>query len=143
MLGKLILYSVIYGLLMINYIDLVTPGSNIPGYHLWLIIQYFAPFIPILCLFGFENWELVLSLGLLGSLMNDLFYAPIGILCFNKNYNLVDWYLWQLGFYMFDVKWQANIGFTLIPVSSLLMGVLIYARIITTAALCYKWWAES
>lgn len=141
-LSKLIAYSTIYGLLMINYIDLVTPGSNIPGYHLWLIIQYFAPFLSILCLLGFEDWELIVSLGLLGSLMNDLFYAPIGMILFGKEYDLIEWYLWQLGFHLFDVKWYANLLFIMIPVSSSLMGASIYARIITTILLCYKWWRE-
>ncbi|MEM0050361.1 MAG: hypothetical protein QXW39_07540, partial [Candidatus Bathyarchaeia archaeon] len=116
--------------------------SNIPGYHLWLIIQYFAPFLSILCLLGFEDWELIVSLGLLGSLMNDLFYAPVGMILFGKEYDLIEWYLWQLGFHLLDVKWYANLGFIMIPVSSMLMGVLIYTRMLISALLCYKWYHE-
>ncbi|MEM4865920.1 MAG: hypothetical protein QXY09_05465 [Acidilobaceae archaeon] len=78
LLTKLLLYSLIYGLIHVNYIDLVVPGSNAPGYHLWLIILYFAPFIPVLFILGFDDWELLVSMGLIASLMNDLFYFPIG-----------------------------------------------------------------
>ena len=67
---KLFTYATLYGLIMINYIDLITPGAY--AYHLWLITMYFAPFIVILFIYGFDDWELVISMGLLASLMNDL-----------------------------------------------------------------------
>ncbi|MEM4469196.1 MAG: hypothetical protein QXS32_09040 [Candidatus Nezhaarchaeales archaeon] len=142
LLAKLIAYSSIYGLIHVNYIDLVTPGSSIPGYHLWLIALYFAPFVPILFVLGFDDWELLVSMGLTASLMNDLFYYPIGMVLFGREVDLVDWYTFQLGFNGLRVDWSLNLGFTLIPVSSLLMGASIYARIILTVMLLHKWWRE-
>ena len=139
---KLLVYSSLYGLLHVNYIDLVVPGSSIAGYHLWLIIQYFTPFVPLLFIFGLKDWELVLSMGLLASLYNDLFYYPIGILLLNEEVDLLDWYRFQFGLKGFEVKWFFNGGFFTIPVSSILMGLSIYARIIAVAYLCYKWWIE-
>jgi len=139
---KLLVYSALYGLFHINYIDLIVPGSYIPGYHLWLTMMYFAPFIPILFLYGFDNWELVVSLGLLASLMNDLFYYPVGLILFGIRVDLVEWYKWQLGFKGLDVKWCFNGGFFRIPVSSALMGLSIYARIAAVVFLCWKWWKE-
>ncbi|MEM4958261.1 MAG: hypothetical protein QXX12_00125 [Nanopusillaceae archaeon] len=47
---KLVLYSLVFGALHVNYIDLVVPGSSVPGYHLWLVIHYFAPFITVVAL---------------------------------------------------------------------------------------------
>ncbi|MEM0457406.1 MAG: hypothetical protein QXI01_06795 [Nitrososphaerota archaeon] len=125
-----------------NYIDLVTPGSSIPGYHLWLIALYFAPFVPILLILGFDDWELLVSMGLTASLMNDLFYYPIGMLLFGRTVDLLDWYMFQLGFKGFEVHWHANLGFTVIPVSSLLMGASIYVRLIIVVLLLVRWWRE-
>jgi len=140
LLSKLLIYSVLYGVFSINYIDLVVPGSNVPGYHLWLLIAYFAPFIPLLLLFGFEDWELVGGLGLTASLMNDIFYYPTGMLLLRTSVNLSEWYLFQFGFKGFDVWWSFNAGFFTIPVTSLLMGLTIYLRIGIVVALIYKWW---
>jgi len=142
LLAKLIAYSSIYGLIHVNYIDLVVPGSNVPGYHLWLIALYFAPFVPILFTLGFDDWELLVSMGLTASLMNDLFYHPIGMLLFGREVNLLDWYLFQLGLKGLRVDWSLNLGFASIPVSSLLMGASIYARVVLTGILLHKWWRE-
>jgi len=142
LLAKLLAYSAIYGLIHVNYIDLVTPGSNIPGYHLWLIALYFAPFIPILFTLGFDDWELLVSMGLTASLMNDLFYHPIGMLLLGRKVNLLDWYLFQLGLKGFETRWSLNLGFTTIPVSSILMGTSIYIRVVCITLLLMKWWSE-
>ncbi|MEM4430668.1 MAG: hypothetical protein QXM08_05855 [Thermofilaceae archaeon] len=143
LLVKLLVYSMIYGLIHVNYIDLFTPGTNIPGYHLWLICLYFAPFVPILFVLGFKNWELLVSMGLVASLMNDLFYYPVGNLLLGRSYDLVECYLFQFGFKGFYVKWTANFGFALVPVSSLLMAATIYMRVIATVLLLWKWWRET
>ena len=140
---KLIAYSSLYGLFHVNYIDLVTPGSNIPGYHLWLVILYFAPFIPILFLLGFDDWELAVSMGLLASLMNDLFYYPVGMLLFGRRYDLLEFYKFQLGLKGFEVRWFFNGGFFTFPVSSILVTSSIYLRVIAIYLLCYRWWKES
>jgi len=142
LLSKLFIYSILYGLLNINYIDLVVPGSNLPGYHLWLWLAYFVPFIPLLLVLGLDEWELVGSLGLTASLMNDLFYNPIGILLFQKPINLSDWYMFQLGFKGFTVAWSFNAGAFTIPVTSLLMGATIYLRTAIITGLIYKWWSS-
>ncbi|MEM0111350.1 MAG: hypothetical protein QXK90_01145 [Candidatus Parvarchaeota archaeon] len=143
LLAKLLAYSAIYGLIHVNYIDLVSPGSNIPGYHLWLAALYFAPFIPILFILGFDDWELLASMGLMASLMNDLFYCPVGALLLGRKADLLDWYLFQLGFRGLEARWSLNLGFTAIPVSSILMGVSIYMRLAITTMLLVKWWREN
>ena len=138
---KLLLYSSLYGLFLINWIDLF--GSpQMPGYHLWLISMYFAPFIPVLLLLGFDDWELVVSLGLIASLMNDLFYYPVGMILFGRSVDLVDWYAFQFGFRGLEYRWWFNGGFFTFPVSSLVMGLSIYFRFAVTVLLVYKWWRE-
>jgi hypothetical protein len=138
-LRKLFAYSILYGLFSVNYIDLAMSGSNVPGYHLWLLVSYFAPFVPLLLFFGLQDWELVASLGLTASLMNDLFYYPVGMLMFQRSVNLGDWYSQQLGLkglsyagFMFDV------GSLRIPVMSWMMGLTIYLRIVIIVALTIK-----
>jgi hypothetical protein len=142
LLAKLAVYSAVYGLLSINYIDLVTPGSNVHGYHLWLVIQYFTPFIPILFVLGFDDWEVVLGMGLLGSLMNDLGYYPAAIILFARKVNLHEWYFFQLGFKGLEVRWTFNAGFFTFPVTSIAMGLSIYLRIALIYLLLLKWWRE-
>ncbi|PVX27614.1 MAG: hypothetical protein CW716_01390 [Candidatus Bathyarchaeum sp.] len=139
-LSKLGIYSILYGLFGINFIDLVIAGPTIAGYHIWLTIAYFVPFLPLLLLFGFEDWELVGALGLTASLMNDVFSCPVGMLFLGVNVNLSEWYAFQLGFKGFEVWWNFNGGFVMVPVSSLLMGLTIYARIGIVGALVYRWW---
>lgn len=139
-LVKLMIYSMIYGLLSINFIDLVVKGTTISGYHIWLTFAYFSPFLPLLLLFGFDDWELVAGLGLTASLMNDLFYYPVGNIIVNSSVNLFEWYSFQLGFQGFTVWWNFNGGFFVVPVTSLLMALTIYARIGFVIALIYRWW---
>jgi hypothetical protein len=137
---KLLAYSFIYGLFMINVIDLTIKGFW--GYHIFLIMMYFFPFLIACLILGFDDWELLAGLGLISSLMNDLFYAPVGNLFFSLKYDLLEWYVWQLGFCGLNVKWCFNGGFFTIPVSSLLMGLSIYARIILAYLVLLKWWRE-
>jgi len=140
--AKLFGFSLVYGLLSINYIDLIVPGSEVPGYHLWLVVSYFAPFIPLLLMLGLDNWELVGSLGLTTSLMNDLFYYPVGMLIFKRSVNLQEWYSFQLGLRGLAVRWSFNAGLFKIPISSLLMASTIYLRIAVGAVLFYRWWSH-
>ena len=138
--AKLLIYSSIYGLILINYIDLITPGA--PAYHLWLIFMYFAPFIPILFLLGFDDWELVLSLGLLASLMNDLFYYPIGRLLLGRQVDLLEWYKFQLGLEWCTPSWTFQGGIFTFQVTSILMGLSIYLRILIIVLLSWRWWIQ-
>jgi hypothetical protein len=66
---------VIYGLLFINYIGISSLGT-ISGYHMWLMLMYFLPFVGF-SLLNIKNWGLTVSLGLTASLMNDVFYGGI------------------------------------------------------------------
>lgn len=126
---KLFIFSIFYGLFYVNYIDLVVPGSNVPGYHAWLAITYFIPFITILFTWGIERWRLVIRLGLTASLMNDLFYYPVSLVLFGKSPDLFKWYLFQLGLKNFEQAWTFNAGFVKFPITSMLMGATIYLRI--------------
>ena len=139
-IAKMLLYSFFYGLFVINVIDLTV--KSFWGYHLFLIMLYFFPFLIVCLIIGFDDWELLAGLGLLSSLMNDCFYAYVGNAFGWTKYDLVKWTLWQLGFYGLDVKWHFNGGFFTIPVSSLLMGLSIYARIIFSYLVLLKWWRE-
>lgn len=125
---KLFIFSIVYGLFYVNYIDLVVPGSKVPGYHVWLAITYFIPFITLTCIWGLKKWKLIISLGLTASLMNDLFYYPISLVLFGKSPDLFNWYLFQLGLKGFAHAWTFNAGFIKFPITSILMGTSIYLR---------------
>jgi hypothetical protein len=45
---------------------------------------------------GPRSWKLVLAMGLLVTLLNDLTYAPMGNLLFNQGRDLLSWYSNQL-----------------------------------------------
>jgi hypothetical protein len=130
----------LYGLFVINILDLTVRGFW--GYHLFLILLYFLPFLAVGLVVGFEYWRLLLGLGLLTSLMNDLFYGFIGNALGWTHYQLKQWMAWQFGFYGTEVKWYFNGGFFKIPVSSLLMGTSIYARIVAVYFLLRGWWKK-
>jgi len=135
---KLILFAAFYGLVLINWIDLY--GSDAPGYHIWVIMIMMAPFAVVIVLQGFKDWQLALSLGLLVSLMNDLGYYFVGDLLFNFHVSLVPWLGNQLGFRGDLVLFTFNGGFFSFPVTSILMGASIYARLAVVAAVLYHWW---
>jgi hypothetical protein len=80
LLVKLLIYSFTYGLFIIDIIDLTT--MKFWGYNLFLILLYFIPFLIICPIFGFNDWELFIGLGLLSSLVNDLSYTLIGNIFF-------------------------------------------------------------
>lgn len=136
---KLILVlSVIYGLFFVNFIDIVTMGSEISIYHLWLFILYFMPFVMITWIFP-RNWPLTLGLGLIASLMNDVFYGFIRV-AFGVGlpFSLAQYYAWWLipsDHFLFT----ANLGFTMIPIYSWAMALSIYGRISIVLALLWVW----
>lgn len=135
----LFLFSIIYGLLVINYVDLLVNPSIMKGYHLWLQSMYLIPYIPLVIAGGVKLILLCVTLAIITSLMNDLFYAPVGILLLNRKYDLVDWYLFQLGFKGSEVRWFMDYGVIEVPVSSLELGISIYLRIIITFLLIAKY----
>jgi hypothetical protein len=130
------IFSVLYGLFFINYIDIIIPGSSYSGYHLWLAIMYFLPFIPLTIFFP-KNWQLTLGLGLVASLMNDVFYGPVR--------NLIGvpvdltWYYSQWLIPGNTTLFQLNLGFIVIPVLSWMMALSIYARIPIVYFLLRAW----
>ncbi len=137
---KLILFSAFYGLILINWIDLF--ATSAPAYHVWLVLTYMAPFGVLLVFQGFKDWQLALSLGLLVSLMNDVGYFFIGDLLFGFNKPLVPWIGGQLGFQGSQLLFNFQGGFFNIPVTSILMGITIYGRIIVVALILYHWWRQ-
>jgi hypothetical protein len=137
---KLLAYSLLYGFFVINVVDLTTKGFT--WYHWFLIALEFFPFLVVCLTIGFDDWELLASLGLLSSLMNDLFYAVVSNALFHGSYDLQEWFIQQLGFRGSRVIFHFQGGFFAFPVTSLLMGLSIYARIALIYILLRKWWLE-
>ena len=131
----LFLFSILYGLLVINFVDLLVSPKIMNAYHLWPQSMYLIPYIPLMIVGGVKLIPLCVTSAIMTSLMNDLLYAPVGILLLNRKYDLVDWYLFQLGFRGFEVRWFMFYGVIEVPVSSLGLGISIYLRILITALL--------
>jgi hypothetical protein len=140
LLVKLFIFASFYGGLLINWVDLF--GSpKMPGYHLWLTIMYFSPFLVVLVLNGLEDWELATSYGLVSSLFNDLLYYAVGRALFGFRIDLVEWYKCQLlpvcdkpvcfDFLLFKLKPYPY-----------LMPLSIYARAALVYMLLRRWWEE-
>jgi hypothetical protein len=137
---KLVVISIVYGLFWINPVDASVPLHELPYYHLWLIALYFAPTYGLFALYGTRDWELYFALGLLTSLMNDLFYYPINMLMGLRGHvDLLAWYKLQLGLDGWAVDFYFKGGIFTFPVWSWLMGLSIYARIIAVVLLS-EWW---
>lgn len=132
----LIVFSVLYGLIFINYIDIVLPGGATSGYHLWLVLMYFLPFAGF-SLLNLKNWKLTVGLGLIASLMNDVFYGLTKYLI-GIPYDLTRYYsLWLIP--QNTILFNLNLGFTVLPVYSWMMALSIYARIIPVVLLLWSW----
>jgi uncharacterized membrane protein HdeD (DUF308 family) len=137
---KLVLFSLFYGLILVNWLDLY--GTSAPAYHIWLVMTYMAPFGVLIVFQGFKDWQLAVSLGLLVSLSNDLGYFFVGDLLFGFHVSLVPWILGQLGFDGNQLLFYFQGGAFNIPVTSWLMGASIYARIVVVVAVLYHWWTQ-
>jgi hypothetical protein len=135
---KLVLFAAFYGLVMINWIDLF--GKSVPGYGIWLILSYMAPFAVLLVFLGWESWPLATSLGLLVSLMNDVGYYFVGNLLFGFHEPLVPWLLGQLGFDGNQIVTIFEGGTFAWPITSWEMGLSIYLRVLVVSAILYYWW---
>jgi hypothetical protein len=135
---KLLLFSVLYGFVNINWIDLF--ATTAPYYHIWLILAYFAPFGVLLVFQGLKDWQLALSLALLVSLINDLGYFFAGDLLFGFHVQLIPWLAGQLGFLGSEVLFSFQGGLLTFPVTSTLMGLSIYGRLALTGGILYHWW---
>jgi hypothetical protein len=131
----LVAFSVVYGLVFINYIDIASSGLNY-GYHMWLVVMYFLPFAGFSML-NMRNWSLTLGLGLVASLMNDVFYGAVKYLA-GIPWDLGRYYsLWLIpqGNHLFNL----NLGSTIIPVYSWMMATSIYLRIAAVVGLLWVW----
>ena len=135
---KLVLFSAFYGLVLVNWEDLY--GTAAPAYHVWLILTYMAPFGVLIVFQGLKDWQLAVSLGLLVSLMNDVGYYFVGDLLFGFHEALVPWILGQLGFQGTHVLFYFQGGFFTIPVTSILMGLTIYGRVVVVSLVLLHWW---
>jgi hypothetical protein len=138
---RLLTYSFIYGTVFVNWIDLFAGPDRVPGYHLWLAFIYFAPFITVLLIYGPRDWELTLGFGLFTSLLNDTLYYIVGRYLFGIPVNLVEWYKCQL-LPICDKPIQFDFLLIKVKPYPYLMPLSIYARIIATYLLLYKWWEE-
>ena len=131
----LVIFSALYGLIFINYIDIASSGLNY-GYHLWLVLMYFLPFVGFSML-NLKNWQLTLGLGLLTSLMNDTFYwlakYAVGIPTDLGHY----YQLWLIP--SNAVLFNLNLGFTTVTVTSWMMALSIYLRIAVVVGLLWHW----
>lgn len=135
---KLIAFAVFYGLLIVNWIDLF--GSSAPGYHVWLILVYLAPFDVLLVFQGLKDWQLAVCLALIVSLVNDLDYYITGDLFFGFHVNLIPWLAGQLGFLGGKVLFTFDAGVFTLPITSLVMGISVYSRMAIVTAVLYQWW---
>lgn len=133
-----LIFAVVYGFVFVNYIDVMS--YSYMGYHLWLIIMYFFPFI-VLTIFSSKNWQLTIGLGLIVSLMNDLFYGVVrNVLGSPLNLN---WYYNAWLIPGNTTLFSLNLGFTVITVISWMMAISIYARIGAVFFLLRSWRAQA
>lgn len=134
-LAFLVAFAVLYGLIFINYIDIASSGLT-SGYHLWLVLMYFLPFAGFSIL-NWKNWGLTAGLGLVASLMNDIFYGAVKYLAgipidLERYYSL--WLIPQDA-HLFNL----NLGSTVVPVYSWMMATSIYLRVVAAAGLFWVW----
>jgi hypothetical protein len=133
-----VIFAVAYGFVFINYIDVMSGGYS--GYHLWLVFMYFLPF-TLLALTNIRNWSLMLALGFVVSLMNDLFYGVMrNILGVPMN---LKWYyhVWLVP--GDSVLFHMNLGFTTLTIYSWMMALSIYLRIAIIPFLLWVWFRQS
>ncbi len=134
-LNFLVVFAVLYGLVFINYIDIASSGLNY-GYHLWLVLMYFLPFVGFSML-NLKNWKLTLGLGLITSLMNDVFYGSMKYIV-GMPYDLTRYYnLWLIP--QNTLLFKLNLGFTILPVFSWMMALSIYLRSAFVIGLLWSW----
>jgi hypothetical protein len=135
-LAFLLVFAVVYGLVFINYIDVITAGGSRSGYHLWLVLMYFLPF-AILSIMNAKHWKLTLGLGIIASLMNDIFYGLIRSIIGGP---------YDLGVYYTNwlipgdaLLFKLNLGFAVIQVQSWMMAASIYLRFVAVFILLEGW----
>lgn len=130
--AALAIFAVVYGSVFINYIDVITNGGAHGGYHLWLVFMYFMPFAALTML-NPKNWKLALGLGLLASLMNDVFYGAVSNLM-GTGLDLARYYnRWLIP--QTTQLFTLNLGFANVAIQSWMMAASIYLRIVVVFVL--------
>jgi uncharacterized membrane protein HdeD (DUF308 family) len=137
---KLLFFSALYGLVLINWIDLYP--KSVPDYSIWLILTYMAPFGVVIVFQGWDSWPLAVSLGLLVSLFNDVGYFFVGNLLFGFHQNLEPWIVGQLGFRGDRTVTIFRAAGAKYRVASWMMGLSIYLRATVVACVLYYWWTR-
>ena len=137
---KLIAFAVVYGLFFCNWIDLF--NVTIPAYHIWFAFMLFMPFFISTIFYGKKDIELFLALGLLASLMNDVFYFVIGDVFFGFHVAILPWWANQFGFNGWNPCFVFNGGFFSFTVVSWMMGLAIYGRIVIVGLLLRHYWQK-
>ena len=115
--------SIIYGFFIVNYLDNIYNPRIVYGWHFFLVLIYLA-----LPLFISRNIRELIAYFIIVSLTNDLTYAIFRNMFLNGSYNLIEWYMFQLGFKGLKRAWTADFLFFKVKVSSILMGLSIYVR---------------
>jgi len=132
-------FGVVYGLFLVNWIDLFAGPGQVPGYHLWLLLAMLAPFL-LLTFLGPEHWKLFFSGFFLTTLMNDVFYYVVGTL-FGVRVDLAEWYSCQL--FGQCQAWHGNVVFDFFFVEvkpyPWLMPLTIWLRVLAVPILLWLW----
>ncbi len=119
------LLTILYGIIAVNIFDGIFP--RIPGYHLLLLVVYVAPYIPLVIEKKMDIKNII-WLGILISLLNDIFFVFIVNALGVRNYDFVWYYLNWL------IPQNTYIGYRDILIVrfdtySWMMAISIYARI--------------
>jgi len=121
-----VLAVILYSFFIVNFLDNVLDPRNCPGWHLILVGIY-----AVLPLFLAKNMRECICMFVVVSLVNDLSYAVFRNLFLNGSYDLLRWYMWQLGFKGFCGGWTADFMFFKVKVSSVMMGAWVWLRILS------------
>ncbi|MDI9620018.1 MAG: hypothetical protein QFX33_04325 [Candidatus Nezhaarchaeota archaeon] len=141
LLMALVAFSAVYGVFVVNLVDLGLPLGS--WYHVFLGAVYFCPSITIIIASGWRSWSLAAALGILISLMNDLLYGPISNMLSLHVYDLAEWFAWQLGLHGSSASWTFQGGLIKFTMTSTIMGVSIYARLVAMFLLFAIWWRNT
>lgn len=132
------LFSLFYGLVVVDWVDLFKHAT--PDYSVWLALLYVS---PIGFLFVIEDyrrvWPLAVVFGLISSLANDLGYLFVGDLVFSFGRPILPWLAGQLGFLgLTPVSSIHALMRFRAPINSLEMGAWVWLRVGLLAALSVR-----
>ncbi len=119
-------FTIFYGVVIVNIYDCVCP--RFIGYHFFLLFVYVLPFIPLLLTRRLSLWNII-WLGIMISLLNDLFFFFIARALGVRDFSII-WYYgnWLIPRSTYIGRWDFLL-FKL-DVYSWTMALSIYARLI-------------